>query len=181
MRINLILNSFDQQFVNHPLRSNVISATIISQIGDLIAQSFETRDHYDIQRSMRVALWGAISSGPVFIWLRNLDRFVGSKTTLRNSFKKVMIHQAVASPLFNSFFYGYVCAWEAKPDEDMIEKWKTKLKSEFVTTQVAAMSLWFPANMLAFTYLPLRYRLPFQFALGPVWMGYLSFMGHKGS
>ena len=179
MSVVRFLQTLDRRFKKNPLLSNVISATIISQVGDIIAQSVETRDQYDLRRSLRVSLWGAISSGPVFIWLRQLDRFVGPRTTLLSSFKKVAIHQAVASPLFTSLFYGYVCAWESKRDECVIEKWKTKLRKEFISTQIAALALWFPANMLAFTYLPLRYRLPFQFALGPVWIGYLSFIGHK--
>ena len=179
MRVNQLLKTLDSGFKRKPLTSNVISATVISWVGDIIAQSVETRDRFDLRRSLRVSLWGAISSGPVFIWLRRLENFVGPKATLISSFKKVAIHQAVASPIFNSLFYGYVCAWEAKENEPVIEKWKTKLRKEFVSTQIAALALWFPANMLAFTYLPLRYRLPFQFALGPVWIGYLSFIGHK--
>ena len=98
MRVNQLLKTLDSGFKRRPLTSNVISATVISWVGDIIAQSVETRDRFDLRRSLRVSLWGAISSGPVFIWLRRLENFVGPKATLISSFKKVAIHQAVASP-----------------------------------------------------------------------------------
>lgn len=177
--------------VRYPLAGNIAIASGIGCVGDVIAQTIEERESIDLNRTMRVAFWGFISAGPVFLWLRKLEVLIGG-STLKQTLKKVALHQAVASPIHNAAFYGFTGLWiqreaaeetEGKPPETSFQawfdQWNKKLRDEMIETQITANMIWFPANMIAFMFLPLRYRVPYQSALGSVWMAYLSFIGHR--
>ena len=108
----------------NPLRSNIISATLVSSCGDGVAQLLEQRrgggeeeedeeegkTAYDVSRTVRVGLWGTLVAAPVFTWLRFLDRVIPG-ATVRSTALKVAAHQGVCSPIHNSIFYGYISAW----------------------------------------------------------------------
>jgi len=151
----------------------------IGCIGDTVAQYVEKIPEWDLNRIIRVASWGTISAAPVFMWLRKLEGIVGGNTW-RHALTKVTLHQAIASPIHNSLFYGYVGWWQTQGEEKSLwwDAWMLKLRNELITTQISACAVWFPANMLAFSFLPLRYRVVFQSLLGTLWMAYLSHIGH---
>ena len=119
-------------------------------------------------------------AGPVFLWLKKLDKIVPG-TTAVSVLKKVSLHQMIMSPVHNSLFLGYTYLWtdNSGTEKSLWTRWTEKLRNDFVSTQIAACAVWFPANMLAFMLLPLRYRVPYQSALGTAWMAYLSIVGHK--
>lgn len=128
------------------------------------------RDSYDVPRSFRSGLFGALAVGPIFhVWFRALDRLVPG-SALKPVAYKMLLDQAVMAPIFTVFYFAAMGVLEGKSPAQI----ESKIRVATWPTLVANYCI-FPVSQFAnFYYVPQHLRVLVLNAGGLVYNVYLS-------
>jgi protein Mpv17 len=136
------LNSYSRMHKARPYTVQVISATIIYFIGDLVAQRIAPtppidapattqsttentpRIAYDPARTARALLIGSMAAIPGYHWFLFLARNFNYSSKVGSIVVKVLINQIVFTPIFNSYFFGMQSGLSGAGFEEVIERIK---------------------------------------------------------
>ena len=179
-----MLRAYVQRLQTHPLSTNAASASIITIIGDALAQYLEQREQqrpasavaWDPERTARMFCWGATWMGaPMSVYYRWLVARFGERVA-----PKLLVNQLGMAPLTNALFFSYQEA--LKPETALAtwaERYTTRMANEFPAVTGYSMLCWIPAQYVNFSYVPLHLR-PLYLNTGMVlWTAYLSIAGHR--
>jgi hypothetical protein len=125
---------------------------------------------YDVPRSLRSGLFGALAVGPIFhVWFRRLDLwFPGS--AWKPVAKKLALDQLVMAPLFTSFYFVAMGGMEQRPSDEITRK----VSQALWPTLLANWAIFPLAQGLNFAFVPERLRVLVLNAGGLVYNVYLS-------
>jgi hypothetical protein len=125
---------------------------------------------YDVPRSLRSGLFGALAVGPIFhVWFRRLDIwFPGS--AWKPVSKKLALDQLVMAPLFTSFYFVAMGGMEQRSSDEIARK----VSQALWPTLLANWAIFPLAQGVNFAFVPERLRVLVLNAGGLVYNVYLS-------
>ncbi|KAL0407249.1 UNVERIFIED_CONTAM: Peroxisomal membrane protein PMP22 [Sesamum latifolium] len=160
------------QLQQHPLRTKVITAGVLSAITDIVAQKLSGIQKLQLRRLLLKVLFGSVYAGPFGHFFHILlDKLFKGKKDTKTVAKKVVLEQLTSSPWNNMFFmiyYGIVV--EGRPWIHV----KSKIKKEYPTVQYTAWTFWPVVGWVNHQYVPLQFRVVVQSLVGCFWAIFLN-------
>ncbi|KAL9320820.1 hypothetical protein ACSQ67_012659 [Phaseolus vulgaris] len=161
------LNNYVKQLQEHPLRTKVITAGVVSAISDVVSQKLSGIQKLQLKRLLLKVLFGAGYIGPFghFFHLI-LDKIFKGKRDTKTVAKKVLIEQCTSSPWNNLLFmiyYGLVV--EGQPWVNV----KAKVRKDYPSVQYTAWTISPVVGWINHKFLPLHFRVVFQSVAAFFW------------
>lgn len=185
-----------------PYMTQFISSLVIYFVGDLVAQGIagdvvavdepsaeeegepeqkgwvqQWSDDRDWSRTGRAIVIGGVSSIPSykwFLWLGNNFNYTSKVLSLTT---KVVVNQALFTPLFNSYFFGMQSLLSGATLSDCAER----IKNTVPTSWINSCKLWPIVTAFSFTYIPIQYRSIFGGVIAIGWQTYLSLLNQRAA
>lgn len=167
----------------HPMITKCITSGLISAAGDAICQSLtlpdqsnekdaeNTKNMWDVQRTSRFAILGALWVGPVLhFWYGTLFQMFSKRVLAR-----VVVDQFAFSPIFVTSFLSLLWTWEGEKPANLAPR----LQENIPSILVANWTLWIPAQVLNFHFVPVKYQVLFSNFVALAWNAYLSYTSHE--
>lgn len=85
---------------------------------------------------------------------------------------KIVVNQAVFTPLFNSYFFGMQAFLAG---DNLFEVWE-RIKRTVPTSMMNSVKLWPAVTAINFTFIPIEYRSVFAGVIAVGWQTYLSWL-----
>ncbi|XP_022142011.1 peroxisomal membrane protein PMP22 [Momordica charantia] len=166
------LQKYVSQLQQHPLRTKIITAGVLSGISDVVSQKLTGIQKLQFKRLILKVLFGAVYLGPFGHYLHQiLDKIFKGKRDSKTVAKKVVLEQLTASP-WNHFvflvYYGLVI--ERRPWVHV----KAKVKKDFPSVQLTAWMFWPIVGWLNHQYVPLQLRVVFHSLIAFFWGIFLN-------
>lgn len=174
-----------------PVLKNCIMCMWLSAIGDVLAQRFEQLERskmygettkgnaLDPGRVLRLATFGFVVSGPLYsTWYPFLDR-LSNAWSLANygvwtpPIVKMVLEMIFIEPLFLISFFGFMHFVGTR--NNTIQSFARKIRTEFVPTYKASLTVWPPFMLLSFRFVPLSSLPALVNVANTMWDGYLSY------
>ncbi|GER44923.1 peroxisomal membrane 22 kDa family protein, partial [Striga asiatica] len=180
------LQKYLLQLQQHPLRTKVITAGILSAISDIVAQKLSGLPRLQLKRLLLKVIFGAAYLGPFGHFFHiALDKIFRGRKDKKTVAKKVVLEQLTSSPWNNLLFmlyYGFVIEATklVRQFSDLIlmkfylhlhsitctgRPWihvKSKIKKEYPTVQYTAWTFWPVVGWVNHQYVPLQFRVIVQ-------------------
>lgn len=155
--------------------------SLVMGAGDAISQLMveKTKPYdYDYGRTFRFTALGFVYVSPVLRkWVNTLDGLVAkNQSDIKRGFKKMCINQFFFSPPFNMTI-AYLVPFMKGVKHDQI---KQQLNDQYYIILRNCFVLWSPAQMINFTYVPLKHQVLYTQSVALVWNTYLSWILNKG-
>ncbi|KAF1843885.1 uncharacterized protein K460DRAFT_287394 [Cucurbitaria berberidis CBS 394.84] len=183
-----------------PYTTQLVSSLVIYFVGDLVAQSITPQpvdgvgekqevdedekgwvqkwsDDRDWARTGRALVIGGLSSIPSYKWFLWLGNNFNYSSKLLSLSTKVVVNQALFTPLFNSYFFGMQSLLSGATVPDMIER----IKHTVPTSWINSCKLWPVVTAFSFTYIPIQYRSIFGGVIAIGWQTYLSLLNQRAA
>ena len=166
------LNNYVKQLQQHPLRTKVITAGVLSAISDVVSQKLTGIQKLQLKRLLFKVIFGAAYLGPFghFFHLI-LDKIFKGKRDSKTVAKKVLIEQLTSNPWNNLLFmiyYGLVV--EGQPWVNV----KAKVKKDYLSVQYTSWTVWPVVGWINHKFMPLHFRVVFQSLVAFFWGVFLN-------
>ncbi|KAG4990125.1 hypothetical protein AAZX31_09G005100 [Glycine max] len=166
------LNNYVKQLQQHPLRTKVITAGVLSAISDVVSQKLTGIQKIQLKRLLFKVIFGAAYLGPFghFFHLI-LDKIFKGKRDSKTVAKKVLIEQLTSNPWNNLLFmiyYGLVV--EGQPWVNV----KAKVKKDYLSVQYTSWTVWPVVGWINHKFMPLHFRVVFQSLVAFFWGVFLN-------
>ncbi|KAI9123473.1 hypothetical protein K1719_004773 [Acacia pycnantha] len=166
------LNNYVKQLQQHPLRTKVITAGVLSGISDVVSQKLTGIQKIQLRRLLLKVIFGAAYLGPFGHYFHMvLEKIFRGKRDTKTVGKKVLIEQLTVSPLNNLLFliyYGYVV--EGRPWVHV----KAKVRKDYPSVQYTAWTFWPVVGWINHQFMPLHFRVVFQSLIAFCWGIFLN-------
>ncbi|GBG30321.1 Protein SYM1 [Hondaea fermentalgiana] len=137
--------------------------------------SKEAHTSLDLARLARFSLLGGVLVGPTLhVWYGYLGTRIAGRS-LAATIKRVVLDQAVFTPLFLPVFLTCLGALEGKSIRHTLEG----VRSIWAPTVVYNWAWWTPVQLANFGVVPAQYQVLVSNAAGVVWNSYLSFTNQR--
>jgi len=157
-----------------PLVTQMVSSGLMTGGGDFICQSCVERrrlQNYDVVRTTRFFGIGCFFLAPVIVnWYRLLERVTVGGPKLF-PLVRVVMDQALCSPVLLSCFLSLLRLTEGKTVSDTYKSWQ----KEFLPIYMTGLKIWPLAQVVNFYLVPLEHRLLFVQAISLGWNTYLAY------
>uniref|UniRef100_A0A336N0E2 CSON011581 protein n=1 Tax=Culicoides sonorensis TaxID=179676 RepID=A0A336N0E2_CULSO len=163
----------------HLLLFNTISSGGLMMFGDIAAQTIEQKigekdEGFDLKRIARMTIVGTLQ-GPMHHYFYGWVDRIMPKNDGRTVFKKIMLDQFVASPIFIASYFYPACLMEGLTLDESHEE----VQSKFFTVYKADWLIWPPCQFINFYFLPLRYRVLYINGITTLYNIFLCYIKHK--
>jgi protein Mpv17 len=163
------LNSYSRMHKARPYTVQVISATIIYFIGDLVAQRIAPtppidatipsskdapRPAYDPARTVRALLIGSLAAIPGYHWFLFLARNFNYSSKAGSIVVKVLVNQIVFTPIFNSYFFGMQSGLSGAAFEEVVERIRHTVPRSWINS----WKLWPVVTAFSFAFVRVELR-----------------------
>lgn len=125
--------------------------------------------HQDMLRNQRR------SSADKTIRFLFLGRNFNFSSKIASIATKVVVQQAVFTPIFNTYFFGMQAILTGEPPSGVI----TRVQATVPTSIVNSLKLWPAVTAFSFWVIPPQYRFMFSGIFAIAWQTYLSFLNRK--
>ncbi|KAH8376766.1 hypothetical protein KR093_001193, partial [Drosophila rubida] len=155
-------------------REGVIAA-ILMGIGDVVGQLMledKPIKDYSLGRTLRFSAIGLCFCGPILrLWYTKLDTLVAKdQSFFTRSMKKMALDQTLFDP---PFILGmlYIVPWvNGESHNDIIRQ----IRNQYFSIVQRSFMLWPVAQVINFTFIPLRFQVTYVQAVFLIWNCYLS-------
>ena len=162
---------YAEKLDTHPLLTKGLTSGIIAGSGDVICQSLDKEQSWDILRSCRFFLMGSLWVAPItHVWYGALSMRLlpGPASALRVT-QRVIVDQFGFAPIFLPTFMTWLWVLEGR---DNIQEQLIQTVPEMI---VAGWTLWIPAMTINFAVVPIKYQVLFSNMVALLWNVYLSY------
>ncbi|RDW89961.1 Mpv17/PMP22 family protein [Aspergillus mulundensis] len=182
-----------------PYTTQICSSIVIYLCGDLSAQFFfppeapaqkvaepgredsgevaEEKGGYDPWRTMRHLTVGIGSSIPSYNWFMFLHNNFNFTSKFLSIVTKVVVQQAVFTPVFNTYFFSVHSLLSGASLEETWERLKVALPRSIVNSA----KFWPMVTAFSFMYVPPQFRNVFSGCIAVGWQTYLSWLNQKAA
>ncbi|WOO77183.1 Protein SYM1 [Vanrija pseudolonga] len=186
-----VLAAYLRQLSTRPLRTKMITSTVLFSIGDSIAQfGIEGRrlgadgsevdqagdpiEAWDPQRAARLAFYGGFIFAPLaHNWLGFIEK-IKYPSKIRTLATRLAVDQFLWGPFIVCMFWGCNGILEGKS----IPEVKQKVEMAFLPVYMRSMCVFGPTAAINFTLIPPQHRLTVAQIVGLGWNTYLSYLNH---
>ncbi|KAK1146557.1 hypothetical protein N8T08_002987 [Aspergillus melleus] len=132
---------------------------------------------YDPWRTMRHLVVGSGSSIPSYTWFMFLHHNFNFASKFLSILTKVVVQQAVFTPVFNTYFFSVHSLLSGASLE---ETWE-RLKKALPVSITNSAKLWPAVTAFSFMYVPPQFRNIFSGVIAVGWQTYLSWLNQKAA
>ncbi|KAL4909638.1 hypothetical protein BDW74DRAFT_143443 [Aspergillus multicolor] len=182
-----------------PYTTQICSSIVIYLCGDLSAQFFfppeapaqkstgsgressedavQETGGYDPWRTLRHLTVGIGSSIPSYNWFMFLHNNFNFTSKFLSILTKVVVQQAVFTPVFNTYFFSVHSLLSGASLEETWERLKVALPRSIVNSA----KFWPMVTAFSFMYVPPQFRNVFSGCIAVGWQTYLSWLNQKAA
>ncbi|UJR37947.1 hypothetical protein I4U23_030632 [Adineta vaga] len=155
---------------------NLTSASGLLASSDFCVQVFyEKKKPIDDKRILAALTTGAVMGVEGHVWYSFLDRAI-SQSTWRNVFKKVLLDQMIAAPVYTlTYIIGTSILEGRRSSRELINDTHTN----FFPLYIADCLIFSPIQILNFKYIPSFYRVPFLSLIAFIFDAFISAYKHE--
>mmetsp|Transcript_28060 Transcript_28060/g.39440 ORF Transcript_28060/g.39440 Transcript_28060/m.39440 type:complete len:257 (+) Transcript_28060:191-961(+) len=182
------LQWYAEKLETHPLLTKCLTSGFIGGSGDFLCQFLvysnddknvegKINFHPDWYRTGRFGILGCFLVAPVVhFWYGALMRKIPGNS-ISVVLKRTFLDQAFFAPIFLPTFMFNLMVLEGRSADEMLPR----LREDVPDALVANWSLWIPAMMFNFRFVPLKFQVLFSNLVGFVWNAYLSWKTHEST
>lgn len=165
---------YSYQQKRRPYTTQICSTPIIYCLGDYSAQVIGGEE-YDLHRSLRSVIVGAVTSIPSYHWFLFLGRHFNYSSTMLSTGAKVAVNQLIYTPLFNVYFFAFHAILSGQDARGAWERVKTA-----VPQSIPRSFLFWPlVTAFNFTYIKPQSRSVATGVFAVFWQSYLSWLNKR--
>ncbi|OQD70785.1 hypothetical protein PENPOL_c001G09517 [Penicillium polonicum] len=192
------LGAYSQIQAKRPYTTQICTTIVVWLCGDLGAQflfsSNDVKDeeiksstqrgeiqknlpssHYDPWRTARHLTVGIVASIPSYEWFMFLHRRFNFASSIASLATKVVVQQAVFTPVFNTYFFTIQSLLSGASVEDTL----VRLQLALPTSIANGVKVWTGVAIISFMYVPPQFRSVFSGCIAVAWQTYLSWMNQN--
>ncbi|XP_062202549.1 uncharacterized protein LOC133904918 [Phragmites australis] len=157
-----------------PVLTKSVTAAAIFTAADLSSQmlTLGPEDSPDFLRTLRMASYGLLISGPTLHFWFNFVSKVFPKKDVVNTFKKMFLGQAVYGPIINSVFFSYNAGLQGESAPEII----ARLKRDLVPTIKSGLIYWPLCDFITFKFVPVHLQPLVSNSFSFLWTIYITYM-----
>ncbi|KAF2457667.1 hypothetical protein BDY21DRAFT_275417, partial [Lineolata rhizophorae] len=195
--LSVPLRAYARANDRRPHATQVASAVVIYFAGDLGAheRAADEADEagegeggarwwYSPRRALRAAAVGAVAAVPAyrwFLWLGGgaLDVFPAGRAAGRaaNLAAKVLVNQAVFTPVFNCYFFGMQGALAGDGPAEVLDRLRRTVPASWANS----WKVWPAVTAVSFAFVPPQLRSVFAGVIAVGWQTYLSLLNQRAA
>ena len=175
-----LFQGYSKLLTKYPLTTKCTTSGLIAGCGDLISQSMLSSNKenggMDINwtRFLTFTTLGTFYVAPVLhLWYGYLGKTIIGATP-RAVFSRVFADQLIFAPLFVPSFFTMLSLLQGN-----VQELPQQLQNEWWKTVQVNWTLWIPAQMVNFRFVPLQYQVLFSNGVGLIWNIYLSHVSFR--
>ncbi|RCV19073.1 hypothetical protein SETIT_3G354800v2 [Setaria italica] len=157
-----------------PVLTKSVTAATIFTAADLTSQMFTLgpEESLDFLRTMRMASYGLLISGPTLhLWFNFISKVFPKKDVV-NTLKKMFLGQAVYGPIINSVFFSYNAGLQGETVPEII----ARLKRDLVPTIKSGILYWPACDFITFKFVPVHLQPLVSNSFSFLWTIYITYM-----
>ncbi|KAF7064168.1 hypothetical protein CFC21_070570 [Triticum aestivum] len=157
-----------------PLLTKSITAATIYTVADLTSQmiTLPAEESLDLTRTLRMASYGMLFSGPsLHYWFNFISKVVPKKDVV-STFKKMFLGQAVYGPIINCIFFSYNAGLQGETIPEII----ARLKRDIIPTIKSGLIYWPLCDFITFKFIPVHLQPLVSNSFAFLWTIYLTYM-----
>ncbi|KAJ4775444.1 Peroxisomal membrane 22 kDa (Mpv17/PMP22) family protein [Rhynchospora pubera] len=157
-----------------PILTKSITAGVIFTAADFSSQMITIGPDmpYDPMRTLRMATYGVLLSGPsLHLWFNFLSRVL-PKRDLITTFKKMILGQTLYGPIINSVFFSFNAALQGESIPEII----ARLKRDLIPTFKNGLIYWPLCDFITFKFVPVRLQPLVSNSFAFLWTIYITYM-----
>ncbi|KAI8967780.1 hypothetical protein BDF20DRAFT_899200 [Mycotypha africana] len=174
MAMSKLLQLYQYNIINKPIRTFALQSSCMMTLGDILSQQViekRGRENHDVQRSLRMTVYGALVGGPVIgTWFGFIHRLIQIRHTWAATLVRVGVDQVFFSPTILAIFMTGISILEGRSMADI----KQKLEKSYVKGLMTSYQFWPFVNLFTFALIPMHYRPLVNSTAGICWNSYLS-------
>ncbi|KAL6643621.1 hypothetical protein ACP70R_018387 [Stipagrostis hirtigluma subsp. patula] len=157
-----------------PVLTKSVTAATIFTAADLSSQmlTLGPEDSLDLLRTLRMASYGLLISGPsLHVWFNFVSKVVPKKDVV-STFKKMFLGQAVYGPIINSVFFSYNAGLQGETVPEII----ARLKRDLIPTIKSGLIYWPLCDFITFKFVPVHLQPLVSNSFSFLWTIYITYM-----
>lgn len=167
----------------HPILTKSITASAIYTAADLTSQAitFAASDasevvsdklEFDKSRTLRMAGYGFIISGPTLhLWFNLLSKTL-PKRDLISTAKKMVLGQTVFGPAITVVFFSLNACLQGESGSEIF----ARLKRDMIPTTINGLMFWPLCDFITYRYVPVHLQTLVSNSFAFIWSVYLTYM-----
>jgi len=126
----------------------------------------------DFLRTIRMASYGLLISGPTLhLWFNFISKVFPKKDVV-NTLKKMFLGQAVYGPIINTVFFSYNAGLQGETVPEII----ARLKRDLVPTIKSGIVYWPACDFITFKFVPVHLQPLVSNSFSFLWTIYITYM-----
>ncbi|XP_039146381.1 protein SYM1 [Dioscorea cayenensis subsp. rotundata] len=157
-----------------PVLTKSLTAGAIFVAADISSQmiTLESSDSLDLIRTIRMASYGMVLSGPsLHLWFNFVARII-PKRDLISTLKKLFIGQTVYGPIMTSIFFSSNAAAQGETSAEIY----ARLKRDLIPTLKSGLIYWPFCDFITFKFIPVRLQPLVSNSFSFLWTIYITYM-----
>ncbi|XP_058081151.1 uncharacterized protein LOC131229263 [Magnolia sinica] len=157
-----------------PVLTKGVTAGIIFTGADVSSQmiTLTSSDSYDPIRTLRMAGYGMLISGPsLHLWFNFVSRIL-PKRDLLSTLKKMFMGQTVYGPLINATFFSVNAVLQGENGAEIV----ARLKRDMIPTTLNGLVYWPICDFITFKFIPVRLQPLVSNSFSFIWSIYITYM-----
>nr|CAD1822608.1 unnamed protein product [Ananas comosus var. bracteatus] len=159
---------------SRPVLTKSLTAGAIFTAADASSQMI-TRgpdDSLDLIRTMRMASYGMLISGPsLHLWFNFVSKVLPKRDVV-TTFMKMFLGQTVYGPIVTSVFFSYNAALQGETFPEII----ARLKRDLIPTFINGLVYWPACDFITFKFIPVRLQPLVSNSFSFLWTIYITYM-----
>ncbi|XP_072978498.1 uncharacterized protein [Typha angustifolia] len=157
-----------------PVLTKSLTAGAIFTAADVSSQiiSWESDYSLDWMRTMRMASYGVLISGPsLHLWFNFVSKVL-PKRDVYTTFKKMAIGQTIYGPIMTTIFFSFNAVLQGETTSEII----ARLKRDLIPTFKSGLVYWPMCDFITFRFIPVRLQPLVSNSFSFLWTIYITYM-----
>ncbi|KAG0460957.1 hypothetical protein HPP92_021254 [Vanilla planifolia] len=157
-----------------PVLTKSVTAGAIFAAADMSSQMImhSVSDSIDLMRTLRMASFGILISGPsLHVWYNFISRVLPKRDAI-NILKKIFIGQAIFGPIVNVCFFSMNAALQGETEEEIL----ARLRRDLIPTLKSSLAYWPACDFITFKFVTVRLQPLVNNSFAFLWTIYLTYV-----
>lgn len=164
-------NGYLNQLSRRPLRTKALTSACIAGLSDVVAQNIATGRYSSWKRTLAVACFGFLYSGPsAHFWQKFMEYAFQGKRDLQTVLLKVLVDQSTYGPVCNVLFMAFASLVLEGRTMSFTAR---RIRTDFPAVQRNGWRLWPLAALINYKFVPVQFRVLFINVVALLWTTFL--------
>ncbi|XP_077220933.1 uncharacterized protein LOC143854719 [Tasmannia lanceolata] len=158
----------------HPVLTKSLTAGFIFVAADVSSQmiTLTSSDSFDPIRTLRMAGYGMLISGPsLHLWFNFVSKIL-PKRDIVTTLKKLVLGQTVYGPIMTTIFFSVNAGLQGENGSEIV----ARLKRDLIPTMKNGLVYWPACDFITFKFIPVRLQPLMSNSFSFLWTIYITYM-----